>query len=78
MAHAEEREEAGTPDILGNIRAGLALGLKHRLGEKLVEAGEEAVVSRMMAGLKVGVCVCVWGGGGGCKIRTSRGVDVRG
>ena len=65
VKHIDEREEAGTPDILGNMRAGLALSLKHRLGVEAIEAGEMAVVERLLGGLKVCVYVCVCGGGGG-------------
>ena len=32
----EEREEAGTPNILGDIRAGLAFKLKHQIGNETI------------------------------------------
>lgn len=32
----EEREEAGTPNILGDIRAGLAFKLKRQIGEETI------------------------------------------
>lgn len=53
LKNAEEREESGTPDILGSLRAGLAIQVKGRLGAKLIQAAEDAVVSRVMSALSV-------------------------
>lgn len=58
LKNAEEREEAGTPDILGSLRAGLALQLKHALGSGLIAAAEENVVARVLKGLEVCRCSC--------------------
>eukprot|EP00494_Astrolonche_serrata_P033845 UN34114 len=38
----ENREEAGTPDILGCIRAAYAFGVKNRIGEETIEKIEES------------------------------------
>ncbi|QDL93609.1 aminotransferase class V-fold PLP-dependent enzyme [Paroceanicella profunda] len=47
----ERREEAGTPDILGNIRAGMALDLKMAVGAARIEALEQAHVARLLDAL---------------------------
>ncbi|KAF1335935.1 hypothetical protein FI667_g845, partial [Globisporangium splendens] len=36
VSHATEREEGGTPDILGNIRLGLAFQVKQRVGTQAI------------------------------------------
>lgn len=41
VADAEVREEAGTPNIIGSIRAGLAFQLKEAVGTDLIQAREE-------------------------------------
>jgi selenocysteine lyase/cysteine desulfurase len=41
VADAEVREEAGTPNIIGAIRAGLAFQLKEAIGTDLIQAREE-------------------------------------
>lgn len=43
---AEHREEAGTPAILGSIRAGLVFGLKQAVGTDVISAYESDFVSR--------------------------------
>ena len=43
---AEHREEAGTPAILGSIRAGLVFGLKQAVGTEVINAYESDFVSR--------------------------------
>lgn len=68
LKNAEEREESGTPDVLGSLRAGLAIEVRNRVGAELISRAEEAVISRVMNGLQVcgcgwvygGVCECVW------------------
>ena len=45
----ERREEAGTPNVVGDIRAGLALRLKARVGAEAIAAREAAMVARAMA-----------------------------
>jgi selenocysteine lyase/cysteine desulfurase len=42
----EHREEAGTPDIIGSIRAGLAFQLKERVGEAAIASRESSFIRR--------------------------------
>ena len=42
----EHREEGGTPDIIGSIRAGLAFQLKEAVGTDEIEAREESFIRR--------------------------------
>lgn len=42
LSNREEREEGGTPDIMGSIRAGLAFHLKQRVGAENIMALEQA------------------------------------
>ena len=42
----EHREEAGTPSIIGSIRAGLAFALKESVGTKTIRDREEAFIKR--------------------------------
>ncbi|KAG7395907.1 hypothetical protein PHYBOEH_003032 [Phytophthora boehmeriae] len=46
-----EREEGGTPDILGSIRLGLAFSLKQRVGTKKIMAQEHRRVKRVRESL---------------------------
>ena len=46
LADPEHREEAGTPDIIGSIRAGLAFQLKEQVGEHAIEGREAAFIGR--------------------------------
>ncbi|KAE8909149.1 hypothetical protein PF005_g25001 [Phytophthora fragariae] len=46
-----EREEGGTPDILGSIRLGLAFALKERVGAKKIMAQERRRVQRVRESL---------------------------
>lgn len=48
----ERREEAGTPGIVDNIRAGMVLALKSAMGEDAVEAAEKRLTARMEAALR--------------------------
>lgn len=48
VADAERREEAGTPNIIGDIRAGIALELKSSVGAEEVERREGAIVAKAM------------------------------
>lgn len=52
LADPEHREEGGTPDILGSIRAGLVFGLKQAVGTDVISAHEHDFVRR---------AVDVWG-----------------
>lgn len=46
LADVEHREEAGTPDIVGSIRAGLVFQLKERVGADLISARERSFITR--------------------------------
>jgi selenocysteine lyase/cysteine desulfurase len=48
LADPEHREEAGTPDILGSIRAGLVFALKEQVGTEAIREREESFVARAM------------------------------
>ncbi len=52
VADCERREEAGTPAIVDNIRAGMVLQLKRDLGEEGIEARETALTARLEAALR--------------------------
>jgi selenocysteine lyase/cysteine desulfurase len=43
------REEAGTPNVVGDIRAALVLLVKEALGQDLIDARNEALLSRALA-----------------------------
>ena len=43
------REEGGTPDIIGSIRAGLVFALKQAVGAPLIKATEAALLERAVA-----------------------------
>ena len=45
----EEREEAGTPNIIGAIRAGLVFHLKDTVGAKFIRSKEEAMVEHVFS-----------------------------
>lgn len=49
LTDAEHREEAGTPSILGSIRAGLVFGLKQAVGPDVIAAHEQDFVRRAVA-----------------------------
>ena len=42
------REEAGTPDIVGSIRAGLVFQLKKAVGAKLIEEREAQLTRKAL------------------------------
>ncbi len=46
LSDPEHREEAGTPDIIGSIRAGLAFQLKEQVGEAAIAAREGSFIRR--------------------------------
>jgi selenocysteine lyase/cysteine desulfurase len=48
----ERREEGGTPNIVGNIRAGLVMQLKTDVGAGVIEQAERHIVGRIMAAWK--------------------------
>ncbi|KAG7383205.1 hypothetical protein PHYPSEUDO_003939 [Phytophthora pseudosyringae] len=52
LSNRAEREEGGTPDILGSIRLGLAFELKQRVGTKNIMALERRNVQRVRESLQ--------------------------
>lgn len=52
VSDPERREEAGTPAIVDNIRAGLVLLLKTEIGAEEIEAREAALAARLEARLR--------------------------
>ncbi|MDH6232106.1 selenocysteine lyase/cysteine desulfurase [Mesorhizobium soli] len=48
VADAERREEAGTPNIVADIRTGIALELKSSVGAEEIERRESAIVAKVM------------------------------
>jgi selenocysteine lyase/cysteine desulfurase len=52
VTDSERREEAGTPSIVENIRAGMVLQLKSDMGEVQVERREQAMTARLEAALR--------------------------
>ena len=44
VAMPDKPEEAGTPDIIGAIRAGLAIELKEEMGVDLIESREHILI----------------------------------
>ena len=51
VTNPERREEAGTPSIVENIRAGMVLQLKADMDELVVEHREQAMTNRLAAAL---------------------------
>ncbi|MBX2798232.1 MAG: aminotransferase class V-fold PLP-dependent enzyme [Myxococcales bacterium] len=49
IADVEHREEGGTPDILGSIRAGLVFQLKEAVGADVIRAREHDFIRRAIA-----------------------------
>ena len=49
LPEIELREEGGTPDIIGSIRAGLVFKLKEAVGSELIREREEAFTRRAIA-----------------------------
>lgn len=47
-SNKEEREEGGTPDIMGSIRLGLVVQMKERLGGQAILVSVAAALSRVM------------------------------
>ena len=48
LSDVEHREEGGTPDIVGSIRAGLVFQLKEAVGTELIREREESFTHRAM------------------------------
>lgn len=49
LTDPEHREEGGTPDIVGSIRAGLIFQLKHAVGEEVIREREEHFIRKAIA-----------------------------
>ena len=47
VSHHEDREEAGTPDILGSIRAGLVYRLHGLVDQELIEKTENSMIQKL-------------------------------
>ncbi len=52
LENAEEREEGGTPDIIGAIRCGLVFLLKDSIGVPAIRAREAAMMSTAASALR--------------------------
>jgi selenocysteine lyase/cysteine desulfurase/tRNA(Ile)-lysidine synthase TilS/MesJ len=61
LSNREEREEGGTPDILGSIRLGLAFEIKQRLGADNIMAIEKHHVQRVRESLRANPRVVLLG-----------------
>ena len=48
IENLEEREEGGTPNILGAIRAGLVFHLKESVGPRHIRSREDAMMARAL------------------------------
>ena len=57
----ERREEGGTPDIVGSIRAGLVFGLKEAVGVPAIRARETVLLDRALARWRANPAVEVLG-----------------
>jgi selenocysteine lyase/cysteine desulfurase len=61
LNNREEREEGGTPDIIGAIRAGLVFALKRSVGAGAIELIEKAHATMAMKALAAHPNVCLLG-----------------
>lgn len=52
VSNLERREEAGTPDIIGDIRAGAVIALKQAIGSDEIEARENAITKQALSRLQ--------------------------
>ncbi|CAM9638010.1 unnamed protein product, partial [Ectocarpus fasciculatus] len=59
LVNIEEREEGGTPDILGSIRLGLVFQMKEKLGS--VEEKEERLTHMGLTALRANPRICLLG-----------------
>ncbi|MEP6697461.1 MAG: aminotransferase class V-fold PLP-dependent enzyme [Pseudonocardiales bacterium] len=64
LADPVAREEGGTPDIVGSIRAGLVFGLKRAVGVELIRAREQRFWQRALAAWSAHPGIEVLGGCG--------------
>ena len=61
LSNRVEREEGGTQDIVGSIRAGLAFQMKANVGTSLIEAAEERLRRRLFDELEKDENICLLG-----------------
>lgn len=61
LSNRVEREEGGTQDIIGSIRAGLAFQLKSTVGTSVIEAAEDRLQRRLFADLSREENICLLG-----------------
>ena len=61
LSNRVEREEGGTQDIIGSVRAGLAFQVKAAVGTSVIEAAEDALQRRMFASLSTNENICLLG-----------------
>ena len=68
LSNLVEREEAGTPDILGAIRAGLAVKLKQDMGDDLIAEREAQLAGKAMATLGAHPGIALLGSGTAARL----------
>lgn len=68
VLNPEAREEGGTPDILGSIRAGLVFQLKEAVGENTIEDREYEISRKIMSRLVLHPNIALLGNGGACRL----------
>nr|CCA19622.1 unnamed protein product putative [Albugo laibachii Nc14]CCA22872.1 unnamed protein product putative [Albugo laibachii Nc14] len=61
LSNREEREEGGSPDLLGSARLGLAFEIKHRIGTKQIAELEQKHVLKVRRSLDSNVNIVVLG-----------------
>ncbi|HEX9888702.1 MAG TPA: aminotransferase class V-fold PLP-dependent enzyme [Nitriliruptorales bacterium] len=61
LADIERREEGGTPDIVGSIRAGLVFALKQAVGVDAIREREESFIRRAIASWEANASIDVLG-----------------
>lgn len=61
LSNRVEREEGGTQDIVGSIRAGLAFQVKAAIGAATIEAAEDRLQERLFSALSTNENICLLG-----------------
>lgn len=61
LSNRVEREEGGTQDIVGSIRAGLAFQVKAAIGAATIEAAEDRLQERLFSELSTNENICLLG-----------------
>ena len=67
LSNRHEREEGGTQDIVGSIRAGLAFQTKTYVGQKTIEHAEQKLCNKVYASLNANHNIAVLGPQGHMK-----------